>query len=79
VCNKIRVEPFNIKNALCHYGMIKMIILEELRQRERTWQHFLFWEGFETQTQPINEKKKEERSSQLLRVAQGEGELSQSQ
>jgi hypothetical protein len=35
-----------------------MIILEELRQRERTWQHFLFWEGFETQTQPINEKKK---------------------
>jgi hypothetical protein len=35
-----------------------MIILEELRQRKRTWQHFLFWEGFETQTQPTNEKKK---------------------
>jgi hypothetical protein len=57
VCNRIRAEPFNIKNALCHYGLIKMIILEELRQRKRTWQHFLFWEGFETQTQPINEKK----------------------
>jgi hypothetical protein len=59
VCNKIRAEPFSIKNSLCHYGLIKMIILEELRQRERNWQHFLFWEGFETQTQPINEKKKE--------------------
>ena len=35
-----------------------MIILEELKWRERTWQHFLFWEGFETQTQPINENKK---------------------
>jgi hypothetical protein len=35
-----------------------MIILEELRQRKRTWQHFVFWEGFETQTQPMNEKKK---------------------
>jgi hypothetical protein len=35
-----------------------MIILEELRQKERTWQHFVFWEGFETQTQPKNEKKK---------------------
>jgi hypothetical protein len=58
VCKKIRAEPLSIKNALCHYGLIKMIILEELRRRERTWQHFLFWEGFETQTQPINEKKK---------------------
>jgi hypothetical protein len=36
VCNKIRAEPFSIKNALYHYGLIKMIILEELRQRERT-------------------------------------------
>jgi hypothetical protein len=59
VCNRIRAKPFNIKNSLCHYGLIKMTILEELRQRKRTWQHFLFWEGFETQTQPINEKNKE--------------------
>jgi hypothetical protein len=58
VCKKIRAEPLSIKNALCHYGLIKLIILEELGQRGRTWQHFLFWEGFETQTQPINEQKK---------------------
>jgi hypothetical protein len=58
MCKKIKAEPLSIKNALCHYGLIKMIILEELRRRERTWQHFVFWEGFETQTQPINEKKK---------------------
>jgi hypothetical protein len=37
VCNMIRAKPFNIKNSLCHYGLIKMIILEELRQRKRTW------------------------------------------
>jgi hypothetical protein len=35
-----------------------MIILEELKRIERAWQHFLFWEGFGTQTQPINEKNK---------------------
>jgi hypothetical protein len=58
VCKKIRAEPLSIKNALCHFGLIKLIILEELRQRGRTWQHFLFWEGFETQTQPMNEQKK---------------------
>jgi hypothetical protein len=35
-----------------------MIILEKLRQRDRTWQHFVFWEGFENLPQPGSEKKK---------------------
>ena len=36
ICKKIRDEPFNIKNALCHYGLIKMIIMEELKKRDKT-------------------------------------------
>jgi hypothetical protein len=59
VCKKIRAEPLSMKNTLCHFGLIKLIILEELRQRGRTLQHFLFWEGFETQTQPMNEQKRD--------------------
>jgi hypothetical protein len=59
VCKKIRAEPLSMKNTLCHFGLIKLIILEELRQRGRTWKNFLFGEGFETQTQPMNEQKKD--------------------
>jgi hypothetical protein len=58
VCKKIRAETLSMKNTLCHFGLIKLIILEELRQRGRTWHHFLFWEGFETQTQPMNQQKR---------------------
>jgi hypothetical protein len=58
VYKKIRAEPLSMKNTLCHFGLIKLIILEELRQKGRTWQHFLFWEGFETQTQPMNKQRK---------------------
>jgi len=29
ICKNIIAEPFSIKNALCHYGLIKMIIMEE--------------------------------------------------
>jgi hypothetical protein len=58
VCKKIRAEPLSMKNTLCHFGLIKLIILEELRQKGRTWQDFLFWEGFETQTHPMNEQKR---------------------
>ena len=32
--------------------------MEELKKRDRTWQHFIFWEGFETPPQPGNEKRK---------------------
>jgi hypothetical protein len=56
VCKKIRAEPLSMKNTLCHFGLIKLIVLEELRQKGRSWQHFLFLEGFETQTQPVNEQ-----------------------
>jgi hypothetical protein len=55
VCKKIRAQPLSMKSTLCHFGLIKLIILEELKQQGRSWDHFLFWEGFETQTQPANE------------------------
>jgi hypothetical protein len=35
-----------------------MIIVEELRKRERTWEHFLFWRGFELETQLDKGKRK---------------------
>jgi hypothetical protein len=48
VCKKIRARPIRMKNTLCYFGLIKLIILEELRQQGRRWKNFLFWEGFET-------------------------------
>jgi hypothetical protein len=31
VCKKIRAQPLSMKNTLCHFGLIKLIILEELK------------------------------------------------
>jgi hypothetical protein len=56
VCKRIRAQPLSVKTTLCHLGLIKLIILEELKQQERSWEHFLFWEGFETQNQTANEQ-----------------------
>jgi hypothetical protein len=55
VCRRIRAQPLSIKNTLCHLGLIKLILLQELKQQGRTWEHFLFWEGFETQNQTAKE------------------------
>jgi hypothetical protein len=35
-----------------------MILVEELRKKERTWEHFLFWGGFELDTQHDKGKSK---------------------
>ena len=56
VCRRIRAQPLSIKNTLCHLGLIKLILLQELKQQGRTWEHFLFWEGFETLNQMANEQ-----------------------
>jgi hypothetical protein len=58
MCNRVQAEPNNIQNTLFHFGLIKMIIVEELKKKERTWEHFVFWEGFELQSQPEKGKKK---------------------
>jgi hypothetical protein len=31
VCKKIRTQPLSMKNTLCHFGLVKLIILEELK------------------------------------------------
>jgi hypothetical protein len=56
VCKRIRAQPLSIKSTLCHLGLIKLILLQELKQQGRSWEHFLFWEGFETQNQTANEQ-----------------------
>ena len=40
--HKVQNEPEKIRNTLFHYGLIKLIVLEELRRREKTWEHLLF-------------------------------------
>jgi hypothetical protein len=63
MCNRVQVEPDNIQSALCHFGLINIIIVEELRKRERTWEHFPFWGGFQLETQPNKGKKRSSKKS----------------
>jgi hypothetical protein len=86
VCNRIRARPSSIKTTLCHLGLIKLIILQELKLQGRSWEHFLFWEGFETQNQTAIEhmtgsKKKVSPQSSIKRrrviAAPSEDEISE--
>jgi hypothetical protein len=36
VCKRIRAQPLSVKTTLCHLDLIKLIILEELKQQGRS-------------------------------------------
>jgi len=40
--HKVQAEPGSIQNTLFHFGLIKMIIMEELKKSGRTWENFVF-------------------------------------
>jgi hypothetical protein len=58
MCNRVQAELDSIQNSLCHFCLIKIIIVEELRKRERKWEHFMFWGGFQLETQTNKGKKR---------------------
>jgi hypothetical protein len=66
MCHRVQTKPKQIQNYLSHFGLIKMIIVEELRKREKTWEHFLFWGGFELETQLDKGKRKSGRKPPTL-------------
>jgi hypothetical protein len=60
--SKVQFKPQRDRNNLFHHGMIKMIVLEELSRRNKTWDYLLFWGEFGQEVQP---KKGETSSHQL--------------
>jgi hypothetical protein len=61
--HEVQAKPYKIKNTLFHFGLITLIVLEKLRRREKTWENFVFWGGFEMESNPGNNKKRTKKKS----------------
>lgn len=61
--HKVQAKPKKIQNTLFHFGLIKMIVVKELRRRERTWENLLFWGGFELEAHHENKKNNSKKKS----------------
>lgn len=56
--SRVQAHLENTKHNVFYHGLIKLLILEELNKTQRSWQHFLFWVGFQTKTQESSEAEK---------------------
>jgi hypothetical protein len=51
-------------DILYHQGLIKLLILHELKRTDKTWEHFLLWGGFETT--PLVKQHKKTRKRNMI-------------
>jgi hypothetical protein len=45
---QVQEKPRKVKGRLFHHGLITLMVCELLKRRNRKWDHFLFWNEFET-------------------------------
>jgi hypothetical protein len=55
--HQVQAKPSKVQGRIFHHSLIKLIVLEELQRRDKTWEHLLFWGEFEPEPQPKEKKK----------------------
>jgi hypothetical protein len=43
----VQTHSINIEHNIFHHGLIKLLIVEELKKIHQTWNQFPFWNGFQ--------------------------------
>jgi len=48
---KVQRKPEAASTKVFHYGLIKLLVLDELQKVEKQWDYFLFWGDFRIEPQ----------------------------
>ena len=43
---RVKINPYHTPHSVFHHGLIKLLIVKELENKEWTWTHFLLWSSF---------------------------------
>jgi hypothetical protein len=57
MAHQVQAKPSKVQGRLFHHSLIKLIVLEQLQRRDKSWEHLLFWGEFEPEPQPKDKKK----------------------
>ena len=45
--NRVKNHIDHTNKSFFHHGLVKLIFLADLKKKNCSWKHFLFWYGFE--------------------------------
>ena len=55
------------KQSILHHGLIKPVISTVLQKRDKTWEYFLFWSGFQTEKEEKSQKRQLDKGQNLIK------------
>jgi hypothetical protein len=55
---QVQAHPTKVASRISHQGLICLLIKEALHKRQISWNHFLFWNEFNTEKPPENKTKR---------------------
>ena len=72
---RVRNHPEHNNHSVFHHGLIKLLITTQLEKIDRSWQHFIFWSGFEPEAQMHDDEEiRRQYRRQKRNVAEGGNE-----
>ena len=65
--SRVNEHQDHTKQSIFHHGLIKLIISTVLRKKEKTWDYFLFWSGFQTEKEDQAQKRQLNKGHNLVK------------
>ena len=63
----VKEHQDHTKQSMFHHGLIKLVIYTVLRKKEKTWDYFLFWSGFQTEKEEQSQKRQLNKGQNLVK------------
>jgi hypothetical protein len=67
MAHQVQAKPEKVSTRIFHHGLIKLIVMEELQKRVKTWDYLLFWGQFEQEIQLKGKRKTPTKGSSTSR------------
>ena len=65
--SRVKEHHDHTKKSVFHHGLIKLVISTVLQKREKTWEHFLFLSGFQTEKEEQSQKRQLDKGQSLIK------------
>ena len=65
--SRVKEHQDHTKQSVFHHGIIKLVISTALHKREKTWEYFLFWSGFQTEKEEHYQKRQLDKGQNLIK------------
>ena len=65
--SRVKEHQDHTKQSVFHHGLIKLVISTVLRKKEKTWEYFLFWSGFQTEKEDQTQKRQLNKGHNLVK------------